>query len=104
LCSDIEKPAQAELIRLHQELRADVVVAPHHGSAATAEPAFLEALAPQIVICSCGYQDYQRSLQRGRLTEAHNQSSRRYYTSESGAVKVSVSKSGEIQVATFRGM
>ena len=104
LCSDIERLAQTEILKLYPTVRADVVVAPHHGSAATAAPAFLEALSPQIVISSCGYQDYQRAVQRDRLTEAHNQSSRRYYTSVNGAVSVSISRKGEIRAKTFRKM
>ena len=41
LCSDIEKPAQAEIARLYPSLKADVVVVPHHGSVRTLDDDFL---------------------------------------------------------------
>jgi competence protein ComEC len=54
LCSDIEKFAQVELLRLYPDLKADVVVVPHHGSSKTAEQHFLENLNAGISIVSCG--------------------------------------------------
>ncbi len=60
LCSDIEKFAQRELLRLVPNLGADVVVVPHHGSTRTSEPAFLESLDADILIRSCGRGQYER--------------------------------------------
>lgn len=38
LCSDIERFAQRQILRLHPGLKAGVVVAPHHGSMTTLDP------------------------------------------------------------------
>lgn len=61
LCSDIERLAQGEILRLYPGLRVDVVVAPHHGSTNTLLEGFLEQLDPTVVLCSCGRRDYEQS-------------------------------------------
>ena len=50
ICSDIEKFAQREILRLYPDLKADVLIAPHHGSAKTLEPSFLDNIEPSVVI------------------------------------------------------
>ncbi|MEW5723360.1 MAG: DNA internalization-related competence protein ComEC/Rec2 [Thermodesulfobacteriota bacterium] len=52
---DVEAAGEAEVVRRQGErLRADVLLAPHHGSAGSLSPAFLEAVRPKIVIISAG--------------------------------------------------
>ena len=48
ICSDIEKFAQRELLRLNPVLKADIVFVPHHGSVSTLEDDFLRKLDPGI--------------------------------------------------------
>src|SRR4030043_442897 len=60
LCSDIEEFAQRELLRLNPDLKADVVVVPHHGSVTTLDAEFLEHLDADVLICSCGRRQYER--------------------------------------------
>lgn len=55
LPGDAEKPALRELLASGQDLRADVLVAPHHGSAGSFLPAFYEAVQPREVLVSCGF-------------------------------------------------
>jgi competence protein ComEC len=57
LPGDIEKRGEAELAQAGAELRADVVVAPHHGSRTSSTPAFVEAAAPGAVVYSVGYRN-----------------------------------------------
>ncbi len=95
LCSDIEKFAQRELLRLYPELKADVVVLPHHGLVKTLEADFLEKLDADILICSCGRGQYERqqviNFQNGAKT---------FYTPKDGAVVVSVEKDGTIKLVS----
>jgi competence protein ComEC len=91
LCSDIEKFAQVELLRLYPDLKADVVVVPHHGSSKTAEQHFLENLNAEILICSCGQRDYERQ----RTTRAENKA-KSFYTARDGAVTICIKKDGTI--------
>jgi len=94
LCSDIEEFAQRELLRLYPDLKADVVVVPHHGSTTTLDAEFLKHLEADVLICSCGRRQYERM---GRDTESARSApseARPFYTSEDGAITVIVNKNG----------
>lgn len=56
LPADIATEGEARLLRDYppQELRADVLLAPHHGSAKSNTTPFLRAVSPGAVIISCG--------------------------------------------------
>jgi len=95
LCSDIEKFAQKELLSLYPALKAEIVVAPHHGSITTAEPEFLNRVGPGIVICSCGRREYQRQQKIESRSAA-----RRFYTPEHGAVTIRIDRTGEMSTRT----
>ena len=97
LCSDIEKFAQRELLRLHPDLKADVVVVPHHGSVNTLEVDFLEKLDADILICSCGRSQYER--QQQMIKGKGN--AKLFYTPKDGAVAVCISRDGMIKTTTF---
>jgi len=96
LCSDIEEFAQRELLRLTPNLKADVVVVPHHGSAKTLEAGFLENLDADILIYSCGLRQYERQQMNKEQNKAKS-----FYTVRDGAITVCVSKDGTIRTATF---
>ena len=101
LCSDIEEFAQRELLRLQPDLKADVVVVPHHGSASTLDAEFLEHLDADVLICSCGRRQYERM---GRDTESVRYvpaKNRPLCTSEDGAITVIVEKNGMIKTGIF---
>ncbi len=92
LCSDIEKFAQAELLRIYPSLKADVVVVPHHGSRRTADQHFLESLDADILICNCGQSGYERQQVIDPAGDAKT-----FYTPRDGAVAVYIDKDGRIK-------
>jgi len=96
ICSDIERAAQRALLENHPNLRADVVISPHHGSKKTLDPDFLARLQPQIVITSCARSQYD---QQRVVDPAPNA----YYTARDGAITVTISPDGEIEVSTWIG-
>lgn len=98
LCSDIEKFAQRELLRLYPDLKADVVVVPHHGSANTLEDNFLEKLDADILIYSCGRTQYERQQQMIKGKTSANKS---FYTPKHGAVAVCINSDGVMETTTF---
>nr|VFK67766.1 MAG: competence protein ComEC [Candidatus Kentron sp. UNK]VFK73106.1 MAG: competence protein ComEC [Candidatus Kentron sp. UNK] len=58
LTGDIERGAERRLVREYaDELRADVLVAPHHGSNSSSSEAFIRAVKPRYVLFSVGYRN-----------------------------------------------
>ena len=73
---DVELAEQAELLGAHADLRADVLKMPHHGSRYSV-PAFLDAVAPRIVLVSVGAGNRLRPPQRRRARpRSHGRSGR----------------------------
>ncbi len=54
LCGDIEKMAIRTLLASGQDITAEVLVAPHHGSATSLSRAFYKAVNPRAAFISCG--------------------------------------------------
>ena len=95
LCSDIEKFAQRELLRLNPDLKADIVVVPHHGSTRTSDAGFLEKLGSDILIVSCGRRDYERQ----RTTRTENKA-KSFSTAGEGTLAVCIKKDGIIKLVS----
>jgi competence protein ComEC len=98
LCSDIEKLAQQQVIGLYPNLKADVAVAPHHGSVKTLDPGFLPRLGAEVLLCSCGKLDFES----GRVIR-RNDSGNLHVTARDGAITVCVGRSGVVQVRHYEG-
>jgi competence protein ComEC len=96
LCSDIEKFAQRKILELFPDLKADVVVAPHHGSVTTLETDFIRRLGAGISISSCSRTQYERM-----KTFWENDRTKSFYTAGDGAITVYINKNGAIRAATF---
>jgi len=96
LCSDIEKSAQRGLMQVYPNLRADIIVVPHHGSAKTLESDFLQRVGGGILIYSCDQSQYERQqvITRGNDVKS-------FYTAQDGAVSVCVTKDGEVRATAF---
>jgi competence protein ComEC len=96
VCSDIEKFAQRKILDLFPDLKADVVVTPHHGSTTTLETDFLGRLGAGISISSCGRTQYERMQAIGGDDKIKS-----FYTAGDGAITVYVNKNGAIRTTTF---
>jgi competence protein ComEC len=93
LCSDIEKPAQRELMQLYPSLKADVVVLPHHGSVRTLDADFVRQLEPSVLLCSCGRTDYEQ----GRIVR-RTDGARLLITAIDGAATIRIDRAGVVHV------
>jgi competence protein ComEC len=58
LTGDIEAPSESWLLDERvADLRADILVVPHHGSRTSSTPAFVAAVAPRVAIFTVGYRN-----------------------------------------------
>ncbi|HIJ53211.1 MAG TPA: DNA internalization-related competence protein ComEC/Rec2 [Planctomycetes bacterium] len=96
LCSDIEQFAQRKFLELFPDLKVDVVVVPHHGSAKTLDTDFLKRLEAGVSICSCGRTQYEKLQANKQKNETKS-----FYTPRDGAITVCINKDGTIRTATF---
>lgn len=53
LCGDLEAKGVAALLDAGRDLRAEVLVLPHHGGASGASEAFYRAVSPRLAVASC---------------------------------------------------
>lgn len=62
LAGDIEAAQERQLLALFEAdgLRADVLLAPHHGSRTSSTPGFLDAVAPSLAVFQVGYRNRYR--------------------------------------------
>jgi competence protein ComEC len=61
LPGDIEAAQEAELVEHdRQQLRASILLAPHHGSGTSSTPAFLDAVKPDMALFQVGYRNRYR--------------------------------------------
>ena len=56
LTGDIGEPSERALVDRHH-LQADLLLVPHHGSATSSSPAFLDAVGPHLALASYGYRN-----------------------------------------------
>lgn len=101
LCSDIEEFAQRELLRLRPDLKADVVVVPHHGSTTTLDVEFLKHLEGDVLIYSCGRRQYERMSRDTESMRSVPTGTKLLFTSEDGAITVFVDKNGVTKTNVF---
>lgn len=102
LTGDIERPVESALLRQYPKLQADVVVAPHHGSASSSSASFVRQLRPQIVVYSTGYQN--RFGHPAAAVKARYQTvgALAWNTAYDGAIRLLVTPSGELSASSER--
>lgn len=106
LTGDIEKKAEAGLLAspLHtkqQSISAQVLVAPHHGSLTSSTEAFIDAVAPELVLFPAGFANrygFPKSTVIERYRRRHIRS---LVTGEEGQISVIFQQSGR-EVKTYR--
>ncbi len=93
LTGDIELRAERTLYTRH-DLRAEVVVVPHHGSATSSSEEFVDRVAPEVAVVSAGYRNrwgFPRAEVRRRWAGAGAQL---LVTGDAGAIEVTFSSGG----------
>ncbi|MCB2018897.1 MAG: DNA internalization-related competence protein ComEC/Rec2, partial [Hydrogenophaga sp.] len=57
LSGDLDAERETRLSLVHPELSADLLLAPHHGSATSSAPSLLNTLRPSVVLIQAGYRN-----------------------------------------------
>ncbi len=103
LPADIEQVSEMELLRTHREaLRADVLVAPHHGSGTSSGIAFLAQVAPELVVIPVGYRNRFGHPKPEVVARYEALGSRVLRSDRDGAVTLKFSASG-LSAEAYRG-
>jgi competence protein ComEC len=100
--ADVERAVEETLVASGVDLRADVIVAGHHGSKTSSTSAFIAAVRPRAAIFSAGY--------RNRFGHPHPDVVERYIqagavlhrTDRDGALTISIAPDGDIRVERHR--
>ncbi len=102
LTGDAERHSLRRLLASGRDLRAQVLVAPHHGSDRSFLAAFYKAVQPELVLVSCGFQNrYNYPGPRLRAWLDKN-GIPLLYTGDSGQVSVTWPRNGLLRVETAR--
>ena len=89
LPGDIESAQEAALVATHGEsLRADVLLAPHHGSGTSSTLPFLRAVDPQIALFQVGYRNRYRHPKQEIINRYGALGIDRLRSDESGAISL----------------
>ncbi|MFM7670526.1 MAG: DNA internalization-related competence protein ComEC/Rec2, partial [Betaproteobacteria bacterium] len=95
LTGDIEAPQERALLqRATEQLRADVLLAPHHGSGTSSTPAFLDAVAPKIALFQVGYRNRYRHPKAEVVDRYLERGIAVHRSDRSGAVSVQIDADG----------
>ena len=95
--ADIQDPAFAGVLQNASMLKADLLIAPHHGSSESLTPAFLAAVHPQYILSS----NFWRLTSKQKRFEQLIGQIPLYRTPESGAITVDIARDGSISISTF---
>ncbi len=93
LAADIERLSEMNLRERGMTLKADVLVAPHHGSNSSSTPEFLAAVSPALVVIPVGH--------RNRYGHPHPEVMARYRAS--GVEVARTDREGAVEVRLARG-
>ncbi|MGV7206626.1 DNA internalization-related competence protein ComEC/Rec2 [Oxalobacteraceae bacterium A2-2] len=91
LAADIEARQEAELLRrVGTNLKADILLAPHHGSGTSSTAAFLQAVRPEVALFQVGYRNRYRHPKQEVWDRYGALGMRRLRTDASGAVTIDI--------------
>jgi competence protein ComEC len=103
LTGDIEKLVEYQLLRRYpDQLAADILMVPHHGSNTSSSQAFISVVNPKISLISVGYENRYKLPSRLVTARYEAINSELIRTDKSGAVTIKVLAEEGISVARYR--
>ena len=103
LAGDIEAAQEAALLKTGAErLRADVLLAPHHGSGTSSSASFLQAVAPTLGIFQVGHRNRYRHPKKEVYARYAEMGIERMRTDQRGAITLQLSAGRAPEVSAWR--
>lgn len=103
ITGDIERRAELTLLREHgAALKADVLVAPHHGSATSSIPEFVAAVGPQWVFYGAGWRNRHRHPRAEVVARYAALGARQYATGDAGTLVLDLPATGPARLTVAR--
>lgn len=103
LAGDIERGAESRLLSTHPEqLKSDVLIAPHHGSRTSSAGDFVRAVSPQVVVFSAAWRSHFKHPRPEVVARYVEIGARPLVTGVEGAVRVWRDGDGEIRTGSWR--
>ncbi len=91
LTGDIEAEAESWLVASYgDKLKADVLIAPHHGSKTSSTISFLQSVQPKYVLIPAGYRNQFGHPHKEVLSRYENIKTKWFNTSDSGSISVTM--------------
>ena len=104
LSGDIELGVENALLKRDgRALAADVVTVPHHGSASSSSPAFVQAVRPQVALIGAGLHNRYRLPHRAVVARYRATGATVINSATSGAINIDVARRG-LRVERYRAM
>ena len=101
--ADIERRGERMLLEhAAAVLRAEVLIAPHHGSRTSSSAAFVAAVAPQVVIYPVCYRNAFRHPHPDVVARYQTLGSTQYRTDEGGAIRFELGGAQALAVSRYR--
>jgi competence protein ComEC len=103
LPGDIERQAEYNLLAQNSgKLAADVLVAPHHGSASSSTRRFVQAVHPHYVVFSSGYLNRFNFPAASVVKRYTNLGAETFNTTDCGMISFTITKQGVIEHGCYR--
>lgn len=102
LPGDIEVEGEAELVASGEDLRADVLKVPHHGSRTSSSEELLAVVRPAMAVASLGFANRFKFPAPEVAARYRTRGAAWYRTDRDGAVVVKISRAGTLAATTTR--
>lgn len=104
LPGDIERKAEHRLVARQEDIAADVLVVPHHGSKTSSTMDFIEKVQPRVAIFTVGYRNRFGHPKDAVVERYQKMNSRLYRTDQDGAVLIDYLSQEKIIINSWRSL
>ncbi|MBN2180024.1 MAG: DNA internalization-related competence protein ComEC/Rec2 [Deltaproteobacteria bacterium] len=101
LPADISEEVEKRLVMSGDNLKSNVILAPHHGSYRSSSPSFLERVRPDIVVVSCGFENVA-GFPHNDAIERYEQSNARIFRTDLDGAVIMKTDGEDIEITSQR--